>query len=288
MFIYIRFFVFFHMFIDFTFKVCFYFNKSLENGKFPNCLKLANITPVFEKGARTSKSNYRPVGILPVFSKIFERLLSRQLLEFFDNILSKFQCGFRKGYGTQHCLLVMLEIWKGATGNNKAFSALLTNLLEAFDYLSHDLLIAKLHAYGVDIDSLNIPQDYLNNCKQRTEKDFFYSSWEAILSGVPQGSIVGPLLFNIFICDMFLILKATHFTSYADDNTPFVIRDDIADVIKVLEEIGENLLNWFSNNEMKLNTNKCHRRLKIQEHNTPKMHLKGLHHIWEQPRNVFL
>ena len=74
--------------------ICFYFNKALENGKFPNCLKLANITPFFKKGPRTSKNNYRPVSILPVFSKIFERLLSRQLSEFFDNILSKFQCGF--------------------------------------------------------------------------------------------------------------------------------------------------------------------------------------------------
>ena len=126
--------------------ICFYFNKSLENGKFPNCLKLANITPVFKKGARTSKNNYRPVSILPVFSKIYEGLLSRQLSEFFDNILSKFQCDFRKGYGTQHCLLLMLEIWKEATDNNKAFGALLTDLLKAFDCLSHDLFIAKLYA----------------------------------------------------------------------------------------------------------------------------------------------
>ena len=103
--------------------ICFYFNKSLENGKFPNCLKLANIIPVFRKGARTSKNNHRPVSILPVFSKIFERLLSRQLLEFFDNILYKCECGFRKAYETQHCLLRMLEIRKGATDNNKAFGS---------------------------------------------------------------------------------------------------------------------------------------------------------------------
>ena len=135
--------------------ICFYFNKALENDKFPNCLKLANITPVFKKDARTSKNNYRPVSILLVFSKIFERLLSRQISEFFDNILSKFQCGFRNGYGTQHCLLLMLEIWKEATDNNKAFGALLTDLSKAFDCLSHDLLIAKLHAYDIDIDSLN-------------------------------------------------------------------------------------------------------------------------------------
>ena len=132
--------------------ICFYFNKSLENSKFPNCLKLANITTVFKKGARTSKNNYRPVSILHVFSKIFERLLSRQLSEFFDNILSKFQSGFRKGYGTQHCLLLMLEIWEEATDNDKVFGALLTDLSKPFDCLNHDLVIAKLHAYGIDID----------------------------------------------------------------------------------------------------------------------------------------
>ena len=163
-----------------TKAICFNFNKSGENGEFPNCLKLPNITPVFKKRTREPE---KPVNFLPVFSKIFERLLSRQLSEFFDNILSKFQCDFRKGYGTQHCLLLMLEIWKEATDNNKAFGALLTDLSKAFDCLSHDLLIAKLHAYGIDIDSLNILQDYLSNRKQRTKVDSFYSSWEAILSG---------------------------------------------------------------------------------------------------------
>ena len=98
--------------------------------------------------------------------------------------------------------------------------------------------------------------------------DSFYSSWEEILAGVPQGSILGPLLSDIFICDMSLILKATYFTDYADDNTPFVVRDNIADVMKALEEIGENLLNWFSDNEMKLNTDKCHLLWNSQEPNT--------------------
>ena len=111
------------------------------------------------------------------------RLLGRQLIEFLDNKLSKFQCGLKKGYGTQHSLSLMLEIWKGATDNNKAFGALLTDLSKAFDCLSHDLLIAKLHAYGLDIDSLNILQDYLSNRKQRTKVDSFYSSWEPVLSG---------------------------------------------------------------------------------------------------------
>ena len=124
------------------------FNKSLENGQFPNCLKLTNTTPVFKKGASIAKIKDRTVSILPVFSKMFESLLSRQLLEFFHNILSKFQCGFRKDYGTQHCLL-MLENWKEATDSNKAFDALLTDLSKAFVCLSLDLLIVKLYAHGI-------------------------------------------------------------------------------------------------------------------------------------------
>ena len=103
-------------------------NKSIENGKFPNCLKLENITPVFKKGVRISKNNYRPVIVLPVF----ERLLSRQLFDFFHNIPSKFQCGFRKGYGTQHCLLLMLKIWNRDTGNNKAFGLFINWSFEDF------------------------------------------------------------------------------------------------------------------------------------------------------------
>ena len=133
------------------------------------------------------------------------------------------------------------------------------------------MLIAKLHAYGIDIDSLNILQDYLSNRKQRTKVESVCSSWEAILSRIPQGSIFGPLLFNIFMCHMFLILKATYFTGYADDNTPVVVRNDITDVIKALERIGESLVNWFSNNEMKLNTDKSHLLLNSQEANTLKI-----------------
>ena len=114
-------------------------------------------------------------------------------------------------------------------------------------------------------------QDYLSNRKQRTKVASFYSSLEAILSGVPQSSILGPFLFNIFMCDMFLILKGTYFTGYAYDNTSFVVRDNIKDVIKALEEIGESLVNWFSNNEMTLNIDKCHLLLSSQEPNTLKI-----------------
>ena len=159
----------------------------------------------------------------------------------------------------------IFEISKGPTDNNKAFGALLPDILNAFDCLSHDPLISN----GLDIDSLNILQDYLSNRKKRTKVDSVHSPWEAILSRVPQGSVFGPLLFNTFICDMFLILKTTYYSSYADDNTPFAVRDNI----KALEEIGENLVSWFLNKSQL--SNKCHLLLNSQERTALK--IGGLH-----------
>ena len=109
--------------------------------------------------------------------------------EYFESFLSKYQCGFRKGYSAQHCLLSMLEKWKSAMDNNKMFGALLTDLSKAFDCLSHNLLIAKLNAYEFCITALRLVQNYLSNHKQRTRINYDFSSWEEILFGVPQGSI---------------------------------------------------------------------------------------------------
>ena len=95
--------------------------------------------------------------------------MNKQLSIYFEEILSKFQCGFRKGFGTQHCLLLMLEKWKRAVDNNKVFGALLTDLSKAFDCISHDLLIAKLNAYGLSLSALKLVHSYLQNRKQRTK-----------------------------------------------------------------------------------------------------------------------
>ena len=153
---------------------------------------------------------------------------------------------------------MMLESWKEAVDKNKAFGALMTNFSEAFDCLSHDLLIAKLHAYGIDLLSLKLLQDYLSNRWQRTKVDSKLNSWKKINSGVPQDSILGPIFFNIFICDIFLFLHEAQLTGYADGNTLFVVRDNIPDVISALEEIGEKILIWLSDNQTNLNTDKCH------------------------------
>ena len=106
-------------------------------------------------------------------------------------------------------------------------------------------MTTKLHAYDVDIDSLNMLQDWLSTPNQRKSVDSVYGSWEARFSGVPQGSILGPILFNIFLCDMFLIIKAIYFNGEANGNTSFLLRDNKTDDIKALGEKEENLVSWF-------------------------------------------
>ena len=181
--------------------LCDFFNQSIENFEFLSILKNANITPVFKKGYRGSKENYHPASTLPVISKIFEKLLCKQITIFLDRLLSKYQCGFRKGYSARHCLLAMLEKWKNTVGKGKIFGALLTDLSKAFDSVSHDLLIAKLNCYGFSLPALKLVHSYLSNRKQRSKINNAYSSWEEILFGVPQGSILEPILFNIFLSD---------------------------------------------------------------------------------------
>ena len=234
------------------------FNEAIESPKFPDLFKFANITPAFKQGSRNQKDNYRPISILPLISKIFEKLICSQISNHFDNILSKFQCDFRRGYGPQHCLLLMIDKWKKVVDNNKIFGAVLTDLSEAFDCICHDLLIAKLNAYGLSLPALKLIKDYLQNRKQRTKIGSSYSDWEDITSGVPQGSILGPLLFNIFLCDLFLEDENNYFANYADDTTPYYFGSTTTEVLDNLSCLTKKLFSWFANNQMKANDDKCH------------------------------
>ena len=168
-------------------------------------------TPIFKKDDKTGKTNYRPTSILPNLSKIYERFMQNQMYPYLNQIFSKYQCGFREGYNAQHCL--MAQKWRKFLDIGGHAGALLTDLSKAFDCTDHELLIAN--------DALKFIYSYLEGTKQRTKINSSYSSFAKILFGVPQGLILGPLLFNAYICDLFYDIDDLDFTSFADDNTPY-------------------------------------------------------------------
>ena len=141
--------------------------SGLDNNTFPSTLKCAESKPVFKNDDRCNKENYRPVSLLKVCSKIHEKVVYGQINSHFEPIFSPLQCGFRKGYSAQYCLLALLEKWRKALDNKKSAGMLLTDLSKAFDCIRHDMFIAKCHAYGIEFNSLKYIYDYLTNRKQR-------------------------------------------------------------------------------------------------------------------------
>ena len=241
-----------------------FYNIFIKESKFPTLMKQADISPVYKKGEKTDKENYRPVSILSVFSKNFERLIYQDLNLYINNKLSPYLCGFRKSYNTQYCLIIMLEKWKKALDKRNVAGALLTDLSKAFDCMNHELLISKLDAYGFHSSTLKLILSYLSNRQQRTKVNNSFSQWSDITSGVPQGSILGPLLFNIYINDIFYFVEEDKLANYADDSTPYATEADIKTLIETLQFNTNTLLTWFDNNFFKLNPDKC--KLLITNH----------------------
>ena len=181
------------------------YNHSILNGLFSDTMMIVDITP------------YKIITDLLVFYRLCQNFLKRKCMMTYISL-----CCFRKGYSTQYCLVAMLERFNKALVNKSKFGALLTDLSKAFDCLNHELLITKLEAYGFDTPSLIVVLDYLSKRKHRTKIDNIFSEWADILSGIPQGSILGPLLFNIYINDIFYFIHE-YISSYADDTTPYSV-----------------------------------------------------------------
>ena len=152
----------------------------------------------------------------------------------------------------------MVEKWKQVLDKGGLGDALLTNLSKAFDCIKHDLLIAKVASYGFHSYSLSFVFSYLNERKQRTKIHNSYSSYTHIACRVPQGSILGPLLFNIDMCDMFFEKYECHIASYADHNTPLTCDSDLYTILSKLKNCTDSLFTWFKENHMKPNSDKCH------------------------------
>ena len=191
--------------------------------------------------------------MLLAISKIFETAIEKQRSEHFLNIFNNFLAAFRSGYGCQSTLLRILEDWKKALDNDEYLAAILMDLSKSFDCLPHDLLLLKLESYGLSKSALNLLKSYLSNRKQCVEIGQSVSEMLDIYKGVPQGTILPPVLFNVFINDISLFVENCELYNYADDNTVSISGTSLATVTKSLEVDSKSLISWFSSNKMQAN-----------------------------------
>ena len=263
------------------------YNECIKNALFPEKMKLADITPVHKKDDVTNVKNYRPISVLPSTSKVFERLLQTEINGFISTYLSKYLCGYRKGFSAQHALISLLEKWKSTLDAKGYAGAVLMDLSKAFDCINHELLLAKLYAYGFSKNAVQMINSYLSKRWQRTKVNSKFSSWIELLTGVPQGSVLGPLLFNIYLNDLFWVNRNTDACNFADDTTIYSCDHDLETVIRNLEHDSLLAMEWFECNNMKLNPDKCH--LLVSGHKHEWLWAKiGEDKIWESQHQKLL
>ena len=231
-------------------------NNAFNSSTFPSDMKKSEVCPLYKKNDHMEKENYRPINIIPLFSKIFESIISDQINTHMSKIFNKRLGAYRKGYGCSQLLTWAIDNWKWSLDNNMYVGTLLMDLSKAFDAIPHDLLICKLHAYGFSLNACKLIVSYLSNRWQRVKIKDVRSDWQKTKRGIPQGSCLGPLLFNLFLNDIFLFVDQCELYNYADDNTLSACNHDINVVLEMLLNDANALTKWFRENFMKVNTDK--------------------------------
>lgn len=232
-------------------KVC---NLSLETGKFPDKWKESKVTPIFKKGKKEYCSNYRPVSVLPILSKILEKHVFKYLYEYLQThkLLTNSQFGFRKNQSCQTALVALTEKMYQAIYEGKYFGMVQLDLSKAFDLVNHSLLIQKLKLYRCDRSAVKWFNSYLDNRSQKVAIKQSLSKSQTMNSGVPQGSILGPLLFLLYINDMPLSIETTDELLYADDTTLSATSKHILEIETSLGHDIKRVSDWCDKNDMVL------------------------------------
>ena len=238
--------------------LCKIINSSFRQGIFPDMLKIAKVIALFKAGSTEELNNYRPISLLPIFDKIIEKLMHKQLYKFLEDheILFKNQFGFRKKCSTVHSLIEITEKIKESIDHGKFGCGIFIDLKKAFDTVNHKILLQKLEHYGIRGNILKWFESYLKDRKQYVFYNGVSSDIKTINCGVPQGSVLGPLLFLIYINDLPNISDKLQFFLFADDTNIYYESKDLKILEKTVNEELKKLSLWLNINRLALNIGK--------------------------------
>ena len=233
-------------------------NLSFESGEFPTMLKLAKVAPIHKKDSKLNYLNYRPISLLSVFSKLYEKCIYSRIYHYLDSnklIFSK-QFGFRAGYSCNHAIISLTEYIRQKLDNTEYVCGIFVDLEKAFDTVHHDILCDKLTAYGLRGNINKLIQSYLSGRKQMVSINGFESSTQDVTCGVPQGSSLGPLLFLIYINDFRLCLTNTSCGHFADDTFIIYSSKKPKTIETVINHELKAVVRWLRLNKLSLNAAK--------------------------------
>ena len=233
-------------------------NLSLSSGIFPDKMKTGKILPIYKCNDPSNFSNYRPISLLPQFSKLLEKLYNKRLMQFLNvnNVIYNSQYGFRQNHSTELAVLEMVEKISDALDKKMFSVGLFIDLKKAFDTLNHNILIEKLKFYGIRGVASDWLISYLSNRKQFVNFNNVNSDYQTIKCGIPQGSIIGPILFILYINDMCNACKLFKFIIFADDTNIFIEHKNLQTLEKILNDELHKLSIWFKLNKLSLNISK--------------------------------
>ena len=233
-------------------------NDSFITGIFPSKLKISKVTPLHKKGSNLDPNNYRPISLLSVFSKIYEKVMYARIYKFMENsqLFYSRQFGFRSNHSTNHALISITESIKNSIDNGKFGCGIFLDLRKAFDTVSHSILLDKLSYYGVRGVALKWFESYLSNRKQFVSVNGVSSDLLNVTCGVPKGSVLGPLLFLIFINDLPAVSKKLKSYLFADDANIYFDADKLEKIEKVVNTELRKVNRWLILNKLALNVEK--------------------------------